>query len=280
MNFTRIMTTIAVSIMQRSTVLIVGGAYGLACDLVRCGLGRLIYVDYDRVDASNPSRQDFNAGDVGRLKIDAIAESLKRIDPNVEVEVHARDVCSIGTDEWDELFGDVDLAIYATDFFPAQARGNIEALRTGTPSMWIGLYRAGRAGEIVFWLPGLACYRCVCGDRYKAFHVGGASVSSEGGTIFDLHLIDAVAGQNAVGILTRGADNRMGRLVEQLGNRSLIQVKNDPEYTLGDKDIFGQYLGNHPANFSWTTICVPMERDAKCVDCRSLPQSSPKRTGS
>jgi hypothetical protein len=31
--------------------------------------------------------------------------------------------------------------------------------------------------------------------------------------MLDLRLVDAVAGQVSVGILTRGADNRMGRLV-------------------------------------------------------------------
>jgi hypothetical protein len=83
-------------------------------------------------------------------------------------------------------------------------------------------------------------------------------------------LVDAVAGQIAVGILTAGADNRMGRLIGQLGKRNLLQVKSDPTYRLGDKDIFSQHLGNSPANFSFTTIALPMERERDCPDCAAF----------
>jgi len=41
----------------------------------------------------------------------------------------------------------------------------------------------------------------------------------------------------------------------------------DPDYRLAGKDIFAQYLGDHPANFSFTTIALPMERDEDCPDC-------------
>jgi len=55
-----------------------------------------------------------------------------------------------------------------------------------------------------------------------------------------------------------------------LGNRNLLQVKNDPNYKLNGKDIFRQYLGDHPANFSFTTIALPMEREIDCPDCAHL----------
>lgn len=281
MNFERIRPTIDVDRMQAGHVTVVGGAYGLTQDLVHSGLGHVTYVDFDRIDASNPARQDFNMTDLGRLKAEALAETLRRINPDVEVDYLPRDFCDIGRDEFDACFGHTDLFVFATDFFPAQARGNLEALRLHKPALWIGLYRAGRAGEIVYHVPGVtpACYRCICSSRYRAFAEQAASaenrthISSAGGTILDLHLVDAVAGQVAVGILTAGADNRMGRLVQQLGKRNLLQVKIDPDYRLGEKDIFGQYLGNHPANFSFTTIALPMEPEADCPDCGGVRQA-------
>ena len=134
------------------------------------------------------------------------------------------------------------------------------------------MYRHGRAGEIVYWVPDVtdACYRCICSSRYRAFESGQAAISSAGGTILDMRIVDGIAGQIAVGILTRGAPNRMGRLIGKLGNRNLLQVKIDPDYRLGDKDIFSQYLGTHPANFSFTTIALPMERDENCPDCGGI----------
>jgi len=257
MNFNRIISTIDVDAMQESHVTIVGSPIQLTRDLVHSGLWSVIIVDFDRIDASNPARQDFYATDLGRYKAEATAVDLRKINPEVEVEYHTRDYCALSREEHDALFGHTDLFIFATDFLPAQARGNIEAIRMGKPAIWIGLYRAGRAGEIVYYVPGVtaACYRCICSDRYRAF-AGGA-----------------IAGQIAVGILTRGADNRMGKLIEKLGNRNLLQVKIDPDYRLGDKDLFGQYLGDHPANFSFTTIALPMERDEQCPDCACIYES-------
>ncbi len=136
MNFDRIRPTIDVDRMQQSHVTIVGGAYGLAQDLVRCGLGSLTYVDFDRIDASNPARQDFNMTDLGRHKADALAEALKRINPAVEVNYLLRDFCEFDQEEFDLHFGHTDLFIFATDFFPAQARGNIEAVRLRKPAIF------------------------------------------------------------------------------------------------------------------------------------------------
>jgi hypothetical protein len=283
MNLDRIRPTVNVDRMQQSHVTIVGGGYGLAQDLVRCGLGSITYVDYDKIDATNPARQDFSSTDIGKYKAEALASTLRQINPDVEVNVMLRDFCDIREDEFDAAFGHTDLFIFATDSFPAQARGNVEALRLGKPAVWIGLYREGRAGEVVHWMPGVtpACYRCVCSSRYRAFaeqariepdaaqskQSNPTQIPSTGGTIFDLRLVDAIAGPIGVGILTAGADNRMGRLIRQLGNRNLLQVKMDPDYRLGGKDIFAECLGNHPANFSFTTIALPMEPELNCPDC-------------
>ena len=271
MNLDRIASSIEIDKMQHSHVTMIGGGYGLVEDLVHCGLGGVTLVDFDHIEASNVARQDFAATDIGRLKIEAVADHLWTINPDLDVTCLARDFCSMSPAECDAQFGHTNLFIVTTDFHPAQARGNIEALRLHIPALWIGLYRGGRAGELVFWHEGLACYRCICESRYQAFASGTASkIPSTGGTIFDLHLVDSIAGYLAVGQLTRGADNRMGRLIDQLGNRNLLQVKIDPDYRLGERDIFAQYLGKDPANFSFTTIALPMVRDPACPDCGKL----------
>jgi hypothetical protein len=286
MNFQRISSSIDVDRMQQSHATIIGGAYGLARDLVRCGLGALTYVDFDRVDNSNPARQDFDGGDAGLYKVEALAAALKRINPQVEITGLVRDFCEFGQEEFDAHFSHTDLFIFATDYFPAQARGNLQALRLSKPALWIGLYRQGRAGEIAYWAPDItpACYRCICSGRYRAFadqantdaSANQTQIPSTGGTILDLHLVDAIAGQIAVGLLTAGADNRMGRLIAQLGNRNLLQVKIDPEYRLGGKDIFGDHLGNDPANFSFTNIALAMEPEIDCPDCQAFGRQETK----
>jgi hypothetical protein len=258
--------------MQASRVTSVGAPVGLTYDLARSGVGAVDLIDFDRISASNPARQDFYSTDIARHKIEAIAENLRKINPDIEVNPYELDFCSISPEEIEQCFGDTDLFIFATDFFPAQARGNTVALRLNKPAIWIGLYRAGLAGEIIYYVPGVtpACYRCICRSRYNAFSKGGASVTSDGGNIFDLHLVDSIAGQVCSGILNRGADNRYGPLIGQLGNRNLLQVKIDPNYKLNGRDIFKQYLGDDPANFSFSTIALSMEREVDCPDCAHL----------
>ena len=272
MNYERISPTIDVERMRQSRVVVIGGAYGLAKDLVRCGLGSVALIDFDYIDASNPARQDLNTIDIGRAKIEAVAAELKRINPSVEIETYLTDFCALPSEQLKEMLGQADLVIDAADSFPCHARVNLIATQLGTPAMWIGLYRAGRAGEIVYWVRGVtpACYRCICVDRYRAFHGGGAKISSAGGTILDLHLVDAIAGQIAAGILTRGADNRLGRIIEALGDRNLLQVKIDPDFHLNNRDVFRERLGEDPANFSFTTIALPMAPEPDCPDCRAV----------
>jgi hypothetical protein len=87
-----------------------------------------------------------------------------------------------------------------------------------------------------------------------------------------------MAGQIAVGLLTAGADNRFGRLIEQLGARNFIQVKLDPTYRLGDPDVFEQHLGANPAQFAFNSIALEIEPERDCPDCaRKSFAGSPQR---
>jgi molybdopterin/thiamine biosynthesis adenylyltransferase len=283
MNLERIQPTIDTERLGCSEVVIVGGAYGLAKDLVRCGLKRLTLMDFDRVDLSNPARQDLDSADIGRLKIEATRDAIHRINSEAEVNCLARDFCDLSREEVDSVLRKSSLLICATDHFAAQARGNQEALRLGIGTIWIGMYKEGRAGEIVYWVPKRtpACYRCICSSRYAAFTAqardgnNATRISSAGGTIPDLHLVDAIAAQIAIGILTDGANNRMGRLIRQLDNRNLLQVKLDPLYRIGDKDIFGEQLG--PAHFAFNTIALQMSADPDCPDCAQFRRAKEDR---
>lgn len=57
----------------------------IAALLARAGIGKLIIVDFDRVDLANIHRQQYKASQVGMYKTDATAENLREIDPFVEI---------------------------------------------------------------------------------------------------------------------------------------------------------------------------------------------------
>ena len=56
--------------------------------LARAGIGRLILIDFDRVDVSNLHRQQYKAAQVGRYKTEALAENLREVAPYASLELH------------------------------------------------------------------------------------------------------------------------------------------------------------------------------------------------
>src|SRR5512138_3747050 len=78
-------------ILAGKTVGIAGcGGLGSNCAvaLARVGVGRLIIVDFDKIEISNLNRQYFFADQVGMPKVIALKENIGRIDPSIQVEIH------------------------------------------------------------------------------------------------------------------------------------------------------------------------------------------------
>lgn len=74
-----------------STVAICGlGGLGsnIAIALARAGIGRLILVDFDKVDITNLHRQQYKAFQIGMNKTDALSNNLLEIAPYVTLKTH------------------------------------------------------------------------------------------------------------------------------------------------------------------------------------------------
>lgn len=76
---------------QAATVAICGlGGLGsnISVSLARAGIGKLILIDFDRVDIANLHRQQYNASQIGMFKTEAIADNLRQINPYMKTETH------------------------------------------------------------------------------------------------------------------------------------------------------------------------------------------------
>lgn len=76
---------------ESATVAICGlGGLGsnIAVCLARVGIGRLILIDFDKVDISNLHRQQYNFSQVGKFKTEALGENLRQINPFIDLETH------------------------------------------------------------------------------------------------------------------------------------------------------------------------------------------------
>lgn len=283
--FSRIATAIDLAAMEQSHVTVIGagGSATLIGNLFRSGLGAATLVDPQTVELPNIARQDHHADLVGVPKVKALAHHVRsRINANARVTEFPVDFCALNDEEIDAHFAATDLFIFGTDSFKAQSRGNEVALRLGKPAIWVGLYRGAGAGEIVFWHPEIdACFQCLCSKRYAAHAAAekdGRSLDppSDGATIMDIALLDSIVGMLAIGVLTRGADNRFGRLIDQLGTganaRNFIQVKIDPEWTLNGQDVVRKQLGvpdGRNSYFAWNAIVLQDSPicHSHCTDC-------------
>lgn len=75
--------------IKSKTVVILGlggvGSYALEA-ITRCGVGRIIIVDADKIDITNLNRQLMtNQNNIGLFKVDVLEERIKSINPDAEV---------------------------------------------------------------------------------------------------------------------------------------------------------------------------------------------------
>jgi hypothetical protein len=280
MDFSKIAASVDTARLLRSHVVQVGvgGGAQLAMNLARSGVGQFTLIDPDVVSESNLARQQFQHADVGRPKAIVVAEAIKAINPAAAVRPIIRDVCGLSEPEVVLLrLSMSDLLLAMTDHFPAQARVNELSLLLGVPAIFAGLFAGARGGEVAFVIPGKTpCFRCLVRNRYAAHEAkgGGKAIDppSDGATVFDDALIDIVAGHLALGLITRGSDNRLGRLVESLGGRNYVRLKVDPDDRWHGRDVVREKLEIPPGNdafFAWSSAALrdPDGGRLPCPDC-------------
>merc|ERR1712002_819864 len=67
----------------------IGGVGSVTAEmLTRCGIGKLILFDYDKVEMANMNRLFFQPHQAGLSKVEAAAKTLEGINPDVEFETH------------------------------------------------------------------------------------------------------------------------------------------------------------------------------------------------
>ena len=120
----------------------------IAVALARAGVGRLILIDFDKVDISNLHRQQYQADQIGLYKTEALTENLKRIVPYVEIISHT---VRVTEENFQELLQDADIICEAFDDAEAKAmlvNGVLEQLHTKYLIAASGMAGLGSANSI------------------------------------------------------------------------------------------------------------------------------------
>ncbi|MGB9405348.1 MAG: molybdopterin-synthase adenylyltransferase MoeB, partial [Candidatus Acidiferrales bacterium] len=147
--------------LKRARVLLVGtGGLGapLGLYLAAAGVGRIGVVDFDKIDFTNLQRQImFGTSDVGRPKIEAAAERLGNLNPEIQIDRYETQLTSANALE---IFRDYDIIVDGTDNFPTRYLVNDACILLGKPNVYGSIFRfEGQAS--IFGYPGGPCYRCL-----------------------------------------------------------------------------------------------------------------------
>jgi adenylyltransferase/sulfurtransferase len=216
--------------LKNAKVLVVG-AGGLGSPallyLAAAGVGTLGVIDFDVVDESNLQRQIIHGqSDIGRPKAVSAMESIREVNPLVNVVLHEE---RLDSDNAMQIFAPYDLIVDGTDNFATRYLVNDACVLLGKPYVWGSIYRFdGQAS--VFWAEHGPCYRCLYPEPPPP---GMVPSCAEGGVLGVLCAsIGSIQVTEAIKLITGIGEPLAGRLMIydalEMTYRT-VKVRKDPE---------------------------------------------------
>jgi molybdopterin/thiamine biosynthesis adenylyltransferase len=249
--------------LSRQTVAVVGVGSGggfVAVSLAMSGVGHFVLIDDDRLETGNVVRHMGDLRDVGRPKVDVVADLIRARNPQAEVTAIQGRV----EDHLEALDG-VSLVVVGVDGEQIKYVINRVCLTRGLTAIYAGVYERGEGGDVVVIDPrdpASPCYACWADDLREGIDDPAANDLDYGmigpdGTLeaepgLWLHVVRVAAAQAdlALNALLRGTDayRRMPANTVILANRPL--------------EIFEGHV-TPPYGAEWIDIA----RDADCLEC-------------
>jgi molybdopterin/thiamine biosynthesis adenylyltransferase len=198
--------------LKAASVLVVG-AGGLGSPvllyLAASGVGRLVIVDDDLVDASNLQRQVIHtSARIGMPKVDSAREAIAALNPFVVVETHQ---ARLGEGNAAGLVAGAQLVLDGSDNFDTRYLVNRVCAAAGVPLIAAAITQW--EGQLSLYDParGTPCYECVFPDRPAP---GMVPTCAEAGVAAPLPgIVGSMMAMEAVKHLTGAGETYRGRLM-------------------------------------------------------------------
>jgi len=148
----------------------IGGVGSVTAEmLTRCGIGKLILFDYDKVELANMNRLFFRPEHSGMSKVEAAEQTLKDINPDVDFEVFNYNITTV--ENFDHFINKVktgglsgqgvDIVLSCVDNYEARMAVNTACNELGQTWIESGVSENAVSGHIQFINPGeTACFAC------------------------------------------------------------------------------------------------------------------------
>ncbi|XP_051129563.1 ubiquitin-like modifier-activating enzyme 5 [Andrographis paniculata] len=152
----------------------IGGVGSVAAEmLTRCGIGRLLLYDYDKVELANMNRLFFRPEQAGMTKTDAAVQTLSDINPDVVLESYTLNITTVQGFETfvsslknksfrpDKEGIGIDLVLSCVDNYEARMVVNQACNELNQTWMESGVSENAVSGHIQLLVPGeTACFAC------------------------------------------------------------------------------------------------------------------------
>jgi molybdopterin/thiamine biosynthesis adenylyltransferase len=266
--------------LQQSGVIVCGcGSVGslAALELARSGVGRFLLIDPELLAIENLCRHQCGLADVGRRKVQAVADRIRQINPQAVVQsehlpleqldpaVIAR-FCGANADT---------LMLACADSRRADRHASRLAAALSLPFLAIGLWERAFAGEIFYSHPGepMPCYCCafdgLAGElssraeperRFYSNETKLEKLHFQPGIAIDIAFVTEIGLKLALDLLNRDNPDHVHRLLGRLSQYTLVCNSNDRQLGGERAEIF-----SHPLQ---VTTSIQVGYGEGCPPCR------------
>jgi hypothetical protein len=284
--FSRTLGVLSKDILFKRVLIIGVGSVGsyIAEQMVRSGVGSLIMIDPDVVEYSNLSRTNYCLADVGKPKVEALAGLLLNINPSIKQKFYAKDIQDFSAVELNEMFGQSDVVVAATDDPRAQRTINRFAYGNGKPAIFVGLYEGADGGEVILSVPDTTpCYQCATSIRHQVEQTAGeVGVKTDYGTgkmegvialPADIHHVSSAAVKVILSFLI--PDDSMAKL------KDFVRPPLEKEFsylTFSMKDQYWFYphiFQDVPGQYAYQSVWLSPTRNEDCPVCGTMDNRTP-----
>ncbi len=278
--FSRNTGILETDVMNTTTAVISGcgsvGSYA-ALELARSGVGNFLLVDHDTLSYANICRHQCGLADVGRYKVDAVAERIRMINPGARIEVVRGLLESVPGKILDRFCGPGAVIIGCADNREGDQYAGKMAAHYHMPVVAIGFWERAFAGEVFYWIPDRddqACYHCfvsALGDISGRASVNRrlytnqddlSKVNFMPGISVDITFVTNIGVKIVLDILNRNTRGYIPRLLDSLTQFTLIANTNKTEIGGPQATLFSYPLQ--------VTTSVVVEKIPGCKLCGKI----------
>jgi molybdopterin/thiamine biosynthesis adenylyltransferase len=152
------------TILKDKTVVLIGvgtGGSHVAIELAKCGVGKFILIDRDRLSVGNVVRHSGGISQVGRYKVNVVRDLIYEKNPDATVAVHPVAVDYDNQNDIKGLIAKADVVVCGTDSRPSKLLVNQLCVEAGVVAIYGGAFRRAYGGQVLRVRPKQsACHQC------------------------------------------------------------------------------------------------------------------------